>query len=63
MYLLILFLPFLSFFVSAFFGRFIGRSGSAFLSTLCIFFTAFLSTLAFYEVALAQSNCYLQITT
>jgi len=63
MYLLIIALPFISFLVSALFGRQIGRKGSAFLTTSCIFFTAFLSTVAFYEVAIAESNCYVEIGT
>ena len=63
MYLLIIFLPFLSFFIAAFFGRYIGRTGSTILTTGSIFLTAFLSTLAFYEVAIAEANCYVQIGT
>ena len=63
MYLLIIALPFISFLVSALFGRQIGRKGSAFLTTSCIFLTAFLSTIAFYEVAIAESNCYVEIGT
>jgi len=60
MYLLILFIPLLSFLVAAFFGRYIGRKGSTFLTTFSIFLTAFLSTVAFYEVAIAESNCYIK---
>jgi NADH:ubiquinone oxidoreductase subunit 5 (subunit L)/multisubunit Na+/H+ antiporter MnhA subunit len=63
MYLNILFLPFLSFIVSSCFGRFIGREGSMIISTGCIILTAVLSTITFYEVAIASSNCYLQVTT
>jgi len=63
MYLLILFLPLLSFLVAAFFGRYIGRNGSTIITTTCIFITAILSTVAFYEVAIAETNCYIQITT
>lgn len=63
MYLLIVFLPFLSFLVAAFFGRFIGRNGSTIITTGSIFLTAMLSTIAFYEVAIAESNCYIQLGT
>ena len=63
MYLLILFLPLLSFFVAACFGRYIGRTGSTIITTSCIFFAAILSTIAFFEVALMGSNCYIQIGT
>ena len=61
MYLLILFLPLISFIVAAFFGTFIGRKGSTIITTTCIFLTAILSTFAFYEVAIAETNCYIQI--
>lgn len=63
MYLLILFLPLLSFIIAAFFGKYIGRNGSTIITTTCIFLTAILSTIAFYEVAIAETNCYIQITT
>ena len=63
MYLLILFLPFLSFIISALFGKQIGRNGSAAVASACIFLSAILSTIAFYEVAIAESNCYIKIMT
>ncbi len=63
MYLLIIFLPLLSFTVAAFFGRYIGRNGSTVITTTCIFLTAILSTFAFYEVAIAETNCHIEITT
>jgi NADH:ubiquinone oxidoreductase subunit 5 (subunit L)/multisubunit Na+/H+ antiporter MnhA subunit len=61
MYLLIVFLPLLSFLSASLFGRYIGRTGSAFLTTSLIFLTAFLSTIVFYEVAIAESNCYIHL--
>jgi NADH:ubiquinone oxidoreductase subunit 5 (subunit L)/multisubunit Na+/H+ antiporter MnhA subunit len=61
MYLLILFLPFLSFLCLISFGRYIGRAGGAIISTSSIFICAFLSTIAFYEVTLAASPCYVQL--
>jgi len=63
MYLLIIALPFLSFFVSILFGRYMGRVGSPIFSTSCIFLTASLSTIAFYEVAIAECNCYIELGT
>jgi NADH-quinone oxidoreductase subunit L len=63
MYLLILFLPLFSFTVASFFGRFFGPKPTALFSTSCIFVTALLSTLAFYEVGLESCNCYIQVTT
>ena len=61
MYLLILFLPFLSFLIAALFGRYIGRTGATIITTFCIFLTALISTIVFYEVAITGSNCYLQL--
>lgn len=61
MYLLILLLPFLSFLSAALFGRYIGRKGSTFITTSALFTTAFLSTIAFYEVAIAETNCYIRL--
>ncbi len=63
MYLLILFLPLLSFLVVACFGRYIGRNGSVFITTSCIFLIAIISTVAFYEVGIANTNCYMQVAT
>jgi NADH-quinone oxidoreductase subunit L len=61
MYLLILLIPLLSFFSASLFGRFIGRHGSTLITTCSLFLTAFLSTLAFYEVAIAEANCFIRL--
>jgi NADH:ubiquinone oxidoreductase subunit 5 (subunit L)/multisubunit Na+/H+ antiporter MnhA subunit len=63
MYLLILFLPLLSFSVAACSGRYIGRNGSVSITTSCIFLTAIISTVAFHEVGIADTNCYAQVAT
>ena len=57
MYLLILLFPFLGFFSTNLLGRFIGVSGSRFLSTLSIVFAFMLSLFAFFESALSGSAC------
>jgi len=57
MYLLILLFPFLGFFSTNLLGRFIGVSGSRFLSTLSIVLAFMLSLLAFFESALSGSAC------
>ena len=57
MYLCILILPFLSFISCICFGRFIGTSGSCFLSTSAIVLTFFLSLLSFFENAVLNSTC------
>ena len=61
MYLLIVLIPLLSFLTSSLFGRFIGRTGSTLITTSLIFITAILSTIAFYEVAIAETNCYIRL--
>ena len=61
MYLLIVALPFLGFLFAGGFGRFLGFRGSALLSTTCVSLSAFLSCIAFYEVALSGSPCYIKL--
>jgi len=61
MYLLIVVLPFLGFLIAGGFGRFLGFRGAPILSTTCVSFSAFLSCIAFYEVALSGSPCYFKI--
>jgi NADH-ubiquinone oxidoreductase chain 5 len=60
MYLLIVFLPLFGFLSASLFGRFIGYRGSAFITTGCVGLTACLSALAFYEVGLCSSPCYIE---
>ena len=55
MYLSIIILPFLGSLISGFLGRKIGVKGSQFISCLCLFLSAVLSTFAFYEVGLCAS--------
>jgi len=57
MFLLILLFPFLGFFSSNLLGRFIGVSGSRFLSTFSIILAFMLSLFAFFESALLGSVC------
>ena len=63
MYLLIIFLPLLSCFISGFGGRYIGGKGSQLMTTLLIFITFILSLIAFYEVGLSGSPCYITLIT
>lgn len=60
MYLLIVFLPLFGFLSASLFGRFIGYRGSAFITTGCVGLTACLSAIAFYEVGLCSSPCYIE---
>jgi len=61
MFLSLLFLPFFGSFVAGFFGKFVGTKGSCFITTFCIFFSAFLSIISFYEVGLNGSFCYIKL--
>jgi len=55
MYLSIIILPFLGSIISGLLGRKIGIKGSQFISCLCLFLSAILSTFAFYEVGICAS--------
>ena len=61
MYLLIVFLPLLGSSVAGFFGRFLGSEGTAIITTTCVSFSSIFSLIAFYEVALGASACYLRV--
>ena len=63
MYLLIVLLPLISAIVSGFFGRYIGKKGAQILTTSFVFFSAILSLIAFYEVALSSNPCYITLIT
>ncbi len=63
MYLLIILIPLLSFISASLFGYYIGRIGSTIITTISILFTAILSTIVFYEVAIAETNCYITLFT
>jgi len=56
MYLLLVFLSFLTSVSLLLFGRFIGRLGAAILSIFSIFFSFFISLLIFYEVSLCSTT-------
>lgn len=62
MYLLIVLLPLLASLIAGGFGRFLGFKGAALITTSCIFISAFLSCIVFYEVALSGSCCYIKLS-
>ena len=62
MYLLILTLPLLGSLITGFSGRFLGRYGSGVFSTTCVIVSMLLSILAFYEVGLLKSPCYITLS-
>lgn len=59
MYLTIITLPIVSAIISGFGGRFIGSKGSQILTTSCLLVSAILSIIAFYEVGILGSPCYI----
>lgn len=63
MYLLLIFLPFISSISAGLFGLFLGSKGSAVLTVSCIFVSFIISVLVFYEVALMNCSTYIKLTT
>ena len=61
MYLLIVLLPLLGSIAAGLFGRFLGFRGAAIITTSCVLTSSFLSCIAFYEVALSGSPCYIKL--
>lgn len=61
MYLLIIFLPLIGASVAGLFGRFIAKKGAQFITTFLVSLSAVLSLIAFYEVALCNSPCYINL--
>nr|BBD14148.1 NADH dehydrogenase subunit 5 [Ophirina amphinema] len=60
MYLLIVFIPLVTSLVSGLGGRFIGKLGSQVLTSLGVLMSATLSSVAFYEVGICGSPCYVE---
>lgn len=60
MYLLILLFPLLGSLLAGGCGRSLGFRGAAVISTSCVAASFILSVVAFYEVALSQSSCFIQ---
>ena len=61
MYLLILYLPFLSFLNGTLFGRFLGRKGSPIYSCILMGATFFISLYILYEVSFCNSPVYIYV--
>lgn len=59
MYLLIVLLPLIGSLMAGFLGRFLGRYGTSILTTVCVFLSFFLSSIAFFEVGVTGTPCYL----
>lgn len=63
MYLLLVFLSIIGSCLSGLFGRYLGSSGSSFITTGCLFISFLLSLFAFYEVAFLGCVVYIKFTT
>lgn len=61
MYILILFLPLLSAFISGLFGRKVGVRGAGIFTSSCIILTILISCFIFYEATLNFSTTYLKL--
>lgn len=59
MYLLVIFLSFLTSIITMFTGRFIGRSGTCFFTVGGLILSLFLSCFLYFEVALSSNDCYI----
>ncbi len=57
MYLLIIYIPLISFFIISVFGYLLGRKNSIILVLLYIFLTLLISLIIFYEVCLCNCIC------
>jgi len=61
MYLLIVFLPLIGAVLAGFFGKQIGSLGAIRITTLSVILSCFFSYIAFYEVGLLGSPCYITL--
>lgn len=61
MYISIVLLPLLSAFLAGFFGRLLGSKGAQFITTFFVGLAFVFSSIAFYEVALSGSPCYVTL--
>ena len=61
MYLLIIFLPLIGAILAGFFGKQIGSFGAIRITTLSVILSCFFSYIAFYEVGLLGSPCYITL--
>lgn len=61
MYLSILILPLLGSIISGFMGRKIGVTGAHIITCTCLFLSAILATIAFYEVGICGSSVFINL--
>src|SRR5271163_538993 len=61
MYLIISFLPLLSFILLSCFGRYFGKKGSIIICLICLFLSVICSFFIFYEIGLSNSIVVIKI--
>jgi len=61
MYLLLVVFPLFGSLFAGLLGRYLGYRGAALISTFCVFSSCMLSWIAFYEVGLSGSPCYIKL--
>nr|YP_009449531.1 NADH dehydrogenase subunit 5 [Cymbomonas tetramitiformis]ANA57075.1 NADH dehydrogenase subunit 5 [Cymbomonas tetramitiformis] len=61
MYLLLVVFPLFGSLFAGLLGRYLGYRGAALISTFCVFSSCMLSWVAFYEVGLSGSPCYIKL--
>lgn len=61
MYILVLFLPLISFLILLILGRFLGKKGSILIAIMCLFLSLLFSFFIFFEVGLLGHICIFKI--
>jgi NADH:ubiquinone oxidoreductase subunit 5 (subunit L)/multisubunit Na+/H+ antiporter MnhA subunit len=63
MILLIILLPLISFLLTVFFARFIGRQGSVLLTTIIMFVNIILTVILFFKIGFQQKLIFIKAGT
>jgi len=63
MYIFLVIFPLIGFVLAGGFGKYFGRNGSAYLSTLGLFLTLSLAIIGFYEVAICNITISINLFT
>lgn len=63
MYLLVLFLPLLSFFVISLFGRYFGREGSSIIAFSLMLLTTLIAWFLFFEISVSKTLLTIELFT
>jgi len=61
MYLIILYISFISFLISILYGKYLGINGTIYFTILCMLFCSLVSVFLFYEVGFLHTVCYVDL--